>query len=468
MSSILGRKTNIFYSLTVLIDAVTLFYCDIFAFRVHLGPQFQSSHNFLDYSNIIAIVVLFKLIILYVFQLYKKERFRSNYVISAYIIKACSASALVTVVLAYLLRDETIPRMVVVLSWFCSIFFLAAWRILVKSVFELFFGKGYFKSQLLIIGTNKTAENVAVWLLNNGLINYNLVGFIKDDPLEVRENLLGFPILDSIENIRSIPKRFRIDHVFVMSPHLELKDISRIFSAFRRKKEVTFCTTPDLYDEMISCDYLEEGRIKFFSAVPFQSVPPWYPALKRTTDIVVSLILLILLMPLFIVIAIVIKVSSPGALFYLSKRIGYMGKSFVMIKFRSMYAHRSRARVERWAEKEDPRVTEFGKVMRRYRLDELPQLINVLRGDMSLIGPRPETKYYVLRLLKGIPLYSERFNSKPGITGWAQVNFGYAGTLEESRRKLLFDIYYIQNQSLFLDILITLKTLVIVLSGSGR
>jgi exopolysaccharide biosynthesis polyprenyl glycosylphosphotransferase len=345
---------------------------------------------------------------------------------------------------------------------------LSAWRILAKSIFELFFGKDYFKSQLLIIGTNKAAENVAIWLLNNGLINYNLVGFIKDDPLEVRENLLGFPILDSIENIRGIPKRFRIDHVFVMSPHLEFRDITRIFSAFRRKKEVTFCTTPDLYDEMISCDYLEEGRIRFFSAVPFQSVPPWYPALKRTIDILISLTLLILLMPLLIVVAIVIKLSSPGPLFYFSKRVGYMGKSFVMIKFRSMQAHHSRARFARWAEKEDPRITGFGKIIRRFRIDELPQLINVLQGDMSLIGPRPETKYYVLRLLKDIPLYSERFNAKPGITGWAQVNFGYAGTLEESRRKLLFDIYYIQNQSVFLDILITLKTLVIVLSGSGR
>ena len=127
----------------------------------------------------------------------------------------------------------------------------------------------------------------------------------------------------------------------------------------------------------------------------------------------------------------------------------------------------SHRRVERWAKRSNERLTPIGGFLRRYRLDELPQLINVLKNDMSLIGPRPETRYYVNRLLKEVPMYSERFRIKPGITGWAQVNLGYAASVEDSREKLIHDIYYFQNQSLSLDLLISLKTIKTVLTGTG-
>jgi exopolysaccharide biosynthesis polyprenyl glycosylphosphotransferase len=463
-----GRKTNLLYLAAIIVDFIVLLSADLLAFRLYLGPDFYNSRNFIDYSNIALYILAFKLTCLYIFQLYSKEKFRSNFVILVYIIKAMTASSIGMALMAYSLRADSIPRAVILVSWILSIGLLTFWRHFAKNTVEFFMGKDYFKSHLLIIGTSKAAEKIAVWLLNNGLINYKLVGFIKDEPAETRKELMGYPIIDAIENIKTIPKRYRIDHVFVTSSHLQFREVSRIFSAFRRKKEVTFCTTPDLYDEMISCDYLEEGRIKFFSPIPFQNIPLWYPPLKRFLDVFVSLLLLVLLFPLIVIIAAVIKLSSPGPVFYLSKRVGFMGKSFVMIKFRSMHARHSRARLERWAQAEDERITFVGKIMRRFRLDELPQLFNVLSGEMSLIGPRPETKYYVLNLLKEIPLYSERLNAKPGITGWAQVNFGYAGTIEESRKKLLFDIYYIQNQSLFLDLIIALKTVNIVISASGR
>ena len=180
-----------------------------------------------------------------------------------------------------------------------------------------------------------------------------------------------------------------------------------------------------------------------------------------------SLLLLTIASPVLIVTIVMIKLTSPGAIFYLTKRVGYMGKLFVMYKFRSMYDWASHGRIEKWATKMDKRETSVGKIIRRFRIDELPQLINVLKNDMSLIGPRPESRYYVNSLLKEIPLYSERFKVKPGITGWAQVNFGYAGSLKESKEKLLYDIYYIQNQSLALDILIALKTIKTIILGTG-
>jgi len=180
-----------------------------------------------------------------------------------------------------------------------------------------------------------------------------------------------------------------------------------------------------------------------------------------------SAMLLIILMPIMIIVALAIKFSSAGPVFYLTRRVGYMGKEFVMYKFRSMYHLSDQGRVEKWAQKYDKRITPVGKIIRRFRIDELPQLINVFKGDMSLIGPRPESKYYVTTLSRKIPLYLERLNVRPGISGWAQVNYGYAGSIEASLEKLLFDVYYIQNQSISLDLLIVLRTFKTVITGAG-
>jgi len=240
-----------------------------------------------------------------------------------------------------------------------------------------------------------------------------------------------------------------------------------IIAAFKSKRNVVFTIAPSIYDDIVCKTKVPEKGLPYVSAPSPQYAPLWYLEFKRILDIIASFTFLVLTIPLFIIIAVLIKATSPGPVFYITKRIGYAGRLFVMYKFRSMREWSSHRRVERWAKRSNERLTPIGGFLRRYRLDELPQLINVLKNDMSLIGPRPETRYYVNRLLKEVPMYSERFRIKPGITGWAQVNLGYAASVEDSREKLIHDIYYLQNQSLSLDLLISLKTIKTVLTGTG-
>jgi sugar transferase (PEP-CTERM system associated) len=190
-------------------------------------------------------------------------------------------------------------------------------------------------------------------------------------------------------------------------------------------------------------------------------------ALKRSFDVVVSLVILIVTLPLQLLTALLIKLGSPGPLFYSQERVGRYGKIFTLFKFRSMRVDAEVDGNATWAAERDPRVTRVGAVIRKLRIDELPQLINVLRGEMSFVGPRPERPVFVEQLTQVIPYYAERHWVRPGITGWAQVNYPYGASISDARRKLSFDLYYLKNTSIFLDFLILLQTVPIVLSRSG-
>ena len=188
---------------------------------------------------------------------------------------------------------------------------------------------------------------------------------------------------------------------------------------------------------------------------------------KRLFDIVVAAGLLILTLPIITVTALVIAMESGLPIIYRQERVGLRGKTFNLLKFRSMRKDAERHGEARWATEGDPRVTAFGRFLRRTRMDELPQLINVLNGEMSFVGPRPERPVFVAMLTEQIPFYAVRQSVKPGITGWAQVRYSYGATVEQSVKKLEYDLYYVKNHSLFLDVLILLETVRVVLHGEG-
>lgn len=190
-------------------------------------------------------------------------------------------------------------------------------------------------------------------------------------------------------------------------------------------------------------------------------------AARRLCDIVIGTIMLILAVPLMAITALAIKCDSPGPVFYRQRRVGAFGKTFTLLKFRSMTADAEAGGAPRWAQKHDPRVTVVGRFIRVSRIDELPQLANVLRGDMSLIGPRPERPHFVEQLTRSIPFYQQRTSVKPGLTGWAQVNFPYGASIEDAREKLAYDLYYVKNRTVWLDAMILLSTVRVVLSGEG-
>jgi len=169
----------------------------------------------------------------------------------------------------------------------------------------------------------------------------------------------------------------------------------------------------------------------------------------------------------FIVIAILIKIDSKGPIIFSQERVGQHRRPYMIHKFRSMYSDAEKISGPVWAEDDDPRITRVGKFLRNWRFDELPQLWNVLKGDMSFVGPRPEREFFVKELEKTIPYYGERFSVKPGITGWAQVSYGYGATVDDAIEKLNYDLFYIKNMSIFMDLMIVLRTIKIVLFGKG-
>ena len=189
-------------------------------------------------------------------------------------------------------------------------------------------------------------------------------------------------------------------------------------------------------------------------------------AVTRSMDILTSLALLLTTLPLMLFVAVLVCLDSPGPILYRQERVGRDGQSFTLLKFRSMRAN-AEATGPTWAQQRDPRVTRIGLFMRRTRIDELPQLINILRGEMSFIGPRPERPHFVEQLADAIPFYRERARVKPGLTGWAQVNYPYGASVEDAKAKLSYDLYYVKNRSLLLDILILLSTVRVILFQEG-
>ena len=192
----------------------------------------------------------------------------------------------------------------------------------------------------------------------------------------------------------------------------------------------------------------------------------WYEVSRRTLDVIGSLMLLAFTFPLLLLVAFLIKVDSTGPVLYRQSRVGLHGRIFTILKFRSMRVD-AEAAGPRWATDRDPRMTRIGAFIRATRLDEVPQLLNVLRGEMSLVGPRPERPHFVQQLAAIIPRYNERTHVLPGITGWAQINYPYGASVEDARAKLAFDLFYINNRALLLDLRILLRTIPVVLFRIG-
>ena len=197
-------------------------------------------------------------------------------------------------------------------------------------------------------------------------------------------------------------------------------------------------------------------------------LPDWQQNVKRLLDVTIATLGLIVLSPLMLYTWIRVRFSSPGPVLFIQERIGYKGRPFQMIKFRSMYTDAEKDGVAVWATKNDSRVTRVGAFIRKTRVDELPQLISVLKGEMSMVGPRPERPTFVAQLKEQIPYYDIRHSVKPGVTGWAQVRYAYGASVEDALHKHQYDLYYVKNNSLLLDLVILIDTVSVVLFGEGQ
>lgn len=318
----------------------------------------------------------------------------------------------------------------------------------------------------LLVGSNEKAVNLYHEIQKQrNTTGHRFVGFVS-----VKEKIeflveKDLPLLGNYKEIQSIIEKYQVEEVLIAVESKEHEKLEAIVNLLE-DCDVRVKSIPDTYDIMVGKVRLESYGIPLVE-VKHEIMPLWQRIAKRGFDIVVSILFLLITFPIMLFTGIMVKQGSKGPMFYRQKRIGLNGHPFDIIKFRSMVQDAEKLGPQLSSD-EDDRITAWGKVMRKYRLDELPQFYNVLIGEMSIVGPRPERQYYIDKIKEKAPHYKHVQKVKPGITSWGMVKFGYASTVDEMVERLKFDLIYIENVSFFNDLKILFYTILIVLQGRGK
>jgi exopolysaccharide biosynthesis polyprenyl glycosylphosphotransferase len=317
----------------------------------------------------------------------------------------------------------------------------------------------------LIIGGNERAIEIYQELLSARNMINNFVGFIQ---VNGRDNLLSPQLshLGKLPELEEVLASYQVEEVIIA---IESTDHDRLQSIIARidNGKIRIRILPDMYSILAGSVDMTNIYGALLIEINPDVMPYWQRAVKRLMDIVISLIALLCLIPFFIFSAIAVKLSSPGTIFFLQDRVGRDGKRFKIIKFRTMYTDAEKAGPQ-LSKEGDPRITPIGRFMRKTRLDEFPQFVNVLLGQMSLVGPRPERQFYIDQIVAVEPQYMHLTRVRPGITSWGQVKYGYAENVEQMLQRMKFDLIYMKNRSLALDIKIMFYTVIIVFKAQGK
>lgn len=355
------------------------------------------------------------------------------------------------------------------LVYFGSHFFITAlFRSLISTRTAYRTRSGKISFNTLMIGSNAKAADLYARLetRSNRKTGHNFVGFASVD------NNIRFLLEKNLEHLGNhleLPRiiaEYDVEEVIIAIESSEHHRLEEIVNNLE-DTSVKIKMIPDTYDIISGKVRMESMRSIPLVEINHQLMPGWQMVLKRLFDIVASALVLILLSPVLIAVMLITKLSDKGPIFFTQDRLGFHGRSFRMIKFRSMVVN-AEEHGPQLSSENDERITPWGRIMRKYRLDELPQFYNVLRGEMSIVGPRPERKYYMEQISKHAPHYRHLQKVKPGITSWGMVKFGYAENVEEMVERLKYDVIYIENMSLLNDIKILIYTVIIVLQGRGK
>jgi exopolysaccharide biosynthesis polyprenyl glycosylphosphotransferase len=375
-----------------------------------------------------------------------------------YVFISVSVGILIAIALTtILLRDNQAileyPRAMLVYNWSFTILLLMFGRFLGNWVRKRLQDRGIGKDRVILVGTGDTARIILQRIVWSPSLGYDVVGIINGEGPETE--ILGIPILGRPEDLPDLITRHQIDEVIVAIPEKGHRETLHVISYCERGR-VTIKVFPDLFQYITSQAGIEDlGGLPLLSVRDY-ALRGYLLTIKRLIDFIGAVLGLIILSPLMFLTALAIKLESPGPVFFVQPRMGLDGREFMMIKFRSM-----RTDAEKdgpgWTVKNDPRQTRLGMLLRRMEVDELPNLINVLLGEMSLVGPRPEQAYYVEQFRRFVPRYMDRHREKGGMTGWAQVN-GLRGDSSISERTK-YDLWYSENWSILLDFKILLRTL---------
>jgi sugar transferase (PEP-CTERM system associated) len=436
----------------IILIIVSLYFAPVIRFGILLDPFFV-----FEASDIIAIFLY--LLTFYVFDFYNLEEPKDlRYILRFFLATAISTVLISAIFYIFHVRPGTV---VLFMSSMLTFLLLSGWRYIFAGLFK------YSKKplRLLIVGAGHTGRTLYDMLkLNN---DYEIVGFLDDDEKKWGLSFSTASVLGGTGELSALLKELSIDKVIiaitkVIHPEVYKRLVEAKFNG------VAVYEMPRFYEKVAGKIPVMHTSEMWLGYADIYGVKGnlYNAKVKKIIDKSFAVVGLILMLPLMCLVALLIKMDSRGQVFYRQQRIGFNGLIFNLIKFRSMKEN-AEMNGAVWAQEKDPRITRVGRIMRLLRIDELPQLWNVLKGDLSLVGPRPERPEFVEHLIAEIPYYSLRHSVKPGITGWAQINYPYGASKEDALEKLQYDLYYIKNVTFLLDIYILLRTMRTVLLGEG-
>jgi exopolysaccharide biosynthesis polyprenyl glycosylphosphotransferase len=427
--------------------------------RFELGwLEYEEFQPLRDYVGLAMLLLLFAPPVFASNDLYQPKRRGSRLDELYAVFTAVSITTVLAMVASTFLWREFGPsRLVIAFSWFSAIPLVLIGRILVEAVQRSLRLTGRGEDRVLIVGDGEPARIILQHIRRAPSLGYKPVGCLVE--LASGNHHAQLPVLGTIQDLGTVIRQHQISDVIVAMPSLSHAQLVEIVGLCQGE-QVNIRVYPDLFQIMTAGVTINElGGLPLLT-VKDVALKGWNVVLKRAIDLLVGGVALVMLSPLLLVIAAMIKATSRGPVLYCQERVGLDGKPFQVIKFRSMRIDAEEESGPVWARPEDPRTTRIGAMLRRYSLDELPQFVNVILGEMSLVGPRPERPYFVEQFQQTIPRYWERHREKAGLTGWAQVNGLRGNTPIEDRTA--YDIWYVENWSVWLDIKIMLKTLVVI------
>jgi exopolysaccharide biosynthesis polyprenyl glycosylphosphotransferase len=358
-------------------------------------------------------------------------------------------------------------RILIFVYWGLFLVFVGTGRVFIRSFQRNLLIKGIGRKNTLIVGINSKATEVHHQLFKHQALGLDVVGYVSVSKSSLSETFNDVQIAGSIKDIEELIDRNNAKEIIIALEKDERDYLIEIIAKCE-SRNVGLKIVPDLYEILSG-----QARTAQIYGIPLidilpQLMPEWEKKIKRIIDIIVSLIIIVITLPVTAISSIAIALESKGGVFFKQDRCGINGKVFKIYKFRSMKRDAEKHTGPVWSQKDDPRITRVGKFIRKVRIDEIPQMLNVLKGEMSIVGPRPERPFFVEKLSEEIPYYKRRLKVRPGITGWAQVKHKYDETIEDVKIKLRYDLFYIENMSLRMDFKILFRTVFVVLLGKGH
>ncbi len=451
----------------ILVEDILLLAAVLFAVSLTLGrpvaegqPDGLGTGLLLAKSFVLAVVCQ---LCLYYNDLYDFRVARPGPDLFRRILESLAATSILVALLYLAFPGLIIGRGVFVTALGVGAVLLVAWRILYDRMLRV----NGFHERVLVLGTGPHAQAVSIEVQAQPALGFRIVGHIADEPAHSAARPGMPPILGREEGLLEVVRRERVQRVVVALSEargrLPVDALLALRMAGVKVEEGT-----SFYERVSGKILLENLKPSFLIFSDGFRKALVTRAVKRITGVAISVTGLVLSAPITLVVAVLIRLDSPGPIFVEQERMGQNGKVFTLYKFRSMRADAEANGRPVWAEENDPRVTRIGAFIRKTRIDEIPQLWNVLRGDMSIVGPRPERPYFVEQLGRVIPYYDQRHTVKPGITGWAQVRYPYGASVQDAVEKLQYDLFYIKHISLAFDLSILFETIKVILFGRGR